>query len=105
MGARYLGGYIGDDKTKCDWLKECVEKYEWNNCALRKTFDKYPQYSYAAVSPAVQAEWIFLKRVMKDTEQLFTGIEKVLLEKNLPCLFYGKQSILETPFPMRQKHS
>ena len=26
MGARYLGGYIGDDKHKCKWLKYRTDK-------------------------------------------------------------------------------
>ena len=26
-GARYLGGFIGDDESKCNWLREC--KLTW----------------------------------------------------------------------------
>ena len=36
MSACYIGGYIGDEKTKGDWLKEHTEKWEGDICALRK---------------------------------------------------------------------
>ena len=29
-GARYLGGFIGDDKSKCDWLKDRTFNWEKN---------------------------------------------------------------------------
>ena len=44
-GALYLGGYIGDGKSKGDWLKKRTEKWESNVRALRKTSDKYFQKS------------------------------------------------------------
>ena len=40
-GASYLGGYIGDDESKRDWLKDCMEKWERNICAVTKTAGKY----------------------------------------------------------------
>ena len=43
MGARCIGGYIGDDKTKVGCLKERTDKCERNTRALRKTSDKYPK--------------------------------------------------------------
>ena len=58
-GARYLGVYIGDDISKGDWLKDYIDKWERYICAPRKTADKYPQESYAAVDHVVQSEWIF----------------------------------------------
>ena len=41
-GAHYLGGYIGDEKTKGDCLKYCKEKWERDICAFRKTANKCP---------------------------------------------------------------
>ena len=63
MGARYIGGYIGDDESKGDWLKNWTDKWERDIHAIRKTAEKYPQKSYAASARAVQLDWIFLKRV------------------------------------------
>ena len=41
-GARYLGGYTEDDKSKGDWLKNGTEKWEREIFALSKRADKYP---------------------------------------------------------------
>ena len=54
MGARYLGGYIGDDKYKHDWLRERTLTWEKNINTIRKTAGKYPQESYAAVVCVIQ---------------------------------------------------
>ena len=62
-GARYLGGYIGDDESKCDWLKQCTLTGEKNINTISQTVGKYHQDSYAAVVHAIQSEWIFLQRV------------------------------------------
>ena len=67
-GKCYLGGYIGDDVSKCDWLKNRTEKWERDINSLSKTADKFPQVSYDFVARAVQPKWIFLKRVMKNPD-------------------------------------
>ena len=38
----------------------------------------------------MQLEWIFLQHVTKDTGQAFVGVEKVLWENVLPCIFFVK---------------
>ena len=55
-GARYRGGYIGDDESKCDCLKNRTEEWESNIRVLRKTADKYHQYIYATAAHAVKLE-------------------------------------------------
>ena len=42
-GARYLGGYIGDDKSKRDWLTERTLKWENNVNTISKSAGKYPR--------------------------------------------------------------
>ena len=63
MGARYIGGYIGDNKSKRDWLRERTLTWEKNISRIIETVGKYPQESYAAVVRAIQLEWIFLQCV------------------------------------------
>ena len=55
-GARYLGGYIGDDESKTDWLRESTLTWERNINTISKTVGKYPQESYAEVVRAIQSE-------------------------------------------------
>ena len=59
-GARYLGGYIGDDNSKRDWMRECTQTWEKNISTISKTADKYTQESYAAVVHEIQLKLIFL---------------------------------------------
>ena len=53
-GARYLGGYIGDDKSKRDWPRERTLTREKNISTISETAGKYPQESYAVVVRAIQ---------------------------------------------------
>ena len=41
--AHYLSGFIGDDKYKRDWIKNCTLIWEQNIHTIRKTAGKYPQ--------------------------------------------------------------
>ena len=54
--AHYLGGYIGDNKSKRDWLRERTLTWEKNINTIRKTAGKYPQESYAAIVRVIQSE-------------------------------------------------
>ena len=58
-GARYVGGYITDDNSKRDWLRESTLTWKKNINTIRKTAGKFPQESYTAVVRAIQSEWMF----------------------------------------------
>ena len=66
-GAHYIGGYIGDDKSKRDRLRDRTLTWEKNINTISKTAEKYPQESYPVVVRAIQSEWIFLQRFTWDT--------------------------------------
>ena len=55
MGAHYLDGNIMNEKLKGDWLKNWMEKWERNICAVTKKVEKYPQESHAGVANAIQS--------------------------------------------------
>ena len=61
---------------------------------ISETVRKHPQESYAAVVCAIQPEWIFLQYVSWDTGDAFTGVEKIIHETFLPCLFFRKTKTL-----------
>ena len=56
LGTRYIGVYIGDDKSKRDRLRERTLKWENNINTIRKTTGKYPQEINAAVVRSIQSE-------------------------------------------------
>ena len=53
MGTRSLGGYIGNDESKNDWLRERTLTWEKNISTIIKTAGKYLQDSYTAVVRAI----------------------------------------------------
>ena len=73
-GAFYRGGYIGDDESKINWLRECTLIWEKNIVTISKTAGKYPQESYTAVARDIQLDWIFMQRVTWDTGCAFAGL-------------------------------
>ena len=54
-GTHYLGGYIGYDESKRDWLRECTLAWENKIGMISKTAGKYTQESYAAVVRVIQS--------------------------------------------------
>ena len=93
-GTHYIGGFIGYNKSKRDWLKERTPARERNIHTFRKTAGTYPQESYAVVVRVIQSKWIFLQHVMKNTGEEFTGVEEMLREIVLPRLFFGESKSL-----------
>ena len=76
----YFGGFIGDDKSKLDWIQDRTLTWENNIIKIIETVEKYTQESYAAVVHVIQPEWIFLQRVTKKMGYAFAGAEKLLQE-------------------------
>ena len=93
-GARYLRGYIGDENSKHNRLRDSTMTWEKNINTIRKTAGKYPQESYSAVVCAIQSEWIFIQCLTWYTGNLFAGVEKMIRETFLPRLFFGKTKTL-----------
>ena len=54
-GARYLGGFIGDDESKCEWLKYWTSKWEKKIARSPKWWGNIPR----RVMPQwfVQSNW------------------------------------------------
>ena len=93
-GTRYLGGYIGDDESKSDWLRKRTLMWEKNINMISKTAGKFTQKSYAAVVRAIQSKCIFLQHVTWDTGDEFAGVGKIIRETFLPRLFFGNMKTL-----------
>ena len=93
-GAYYIGGYIRDNESESDWLRERMLTWEKNISTIRKTAGKYPQESYGAVVRAIKSSWIFLQHATCDTGDAFVGVEKMIWETFLPCIFLRKTKTL-----------
>ena len=77
MGMCYMGGFIGYDKYKYEWLKYRTSTWE-KKFAVTEKSGKYTQESYSAVVHAIQLEWIFLQCMTKDMGYAFAEVEKII---------------------------
>ena len=79
-GVRYLGGFIIDDESKCDKLKEKTDTWEQNIHTIKKIAGKHPQEGYSTLVCTIQLERIFVQHVTKNTGDMLMGVEKMLQE-------------------------
>ena len=93
-GACYLWGYIRDNDSKHDCLRERTLTWEKEKTAIKKTAGKYPQEIYAAVVRAIQPELIFLQHITWYTVDAFPGVDKMIRETFLPGIFLRKTKTL-----------
>ena len=71
-------------------MRERTLTWEKNINKISKTAGKYPQEIYSAVVYAIQSEWIFLQYVTWYTGDVFAGVEKMIWETFLTCIFFVK---------------
>ena len=81
-----MGRFIGYDEGKFRFFLKKVQ--EWLDCLgeLSKVAEKKPQAALVGLTRSLQCEWNFVRRVVKDTSQLFAPLEKMLEENVLPSL-------------------
>ena len=91
---QYFGGYIGEDESRCNFLKKRTATWERKIFTISETAGKYPHGGYAAVVRAIQLKWVFLQRLTVDIGEVFAGVEKTIRENFLPRLFFGKTKSL-----------
>lgn len=85
-GCRYIGGFIGTDAARQEWLVPQIQKWVQGVESLTKVAKRYPQTAYAGLSKSLQLEWQYLQRVTSDTAAAFGPIEDVFAGTFLPSL-------------------
>ena len=82
-----MGGFIGDDDTRLEWIGERVGAWEMAIIDLASIADKFPQSVYSGLQRSLQQEWQFLQRVTNGIGSEFKSIEETLSQFFLPALF------------------
>jgi hypothetical protein len=85
-GCRYVGGFIGTDEARQEWLAPKIQKWVHGVERLAKVAKRFPQTAYAGLSKSLQMEWQYLQRVTPDTAAAFGPIEDVIAGTFLPSL-------------------
>lgn len=86
-GARYLGGYIGDEVKKEAWSEEKV--HVWGNAigAMILIARYQPQCAYAGTQRSLQQEWQFLQRNVTLAGSRFIQLKEAIARQFLPQVF------------------
>ena len=88
-GARYIGGFIGSDEARDEWIAPKLEAWKMGIKTLARIAKRYPQTAYAGLTKSLQTEWTYLQRVVPNIHESFSEIEKAIAEDFLPALFDG----------------
>ena len=94
VGARFLGGYIGENKNH--YIGEKIQKWKNDIDKLTIACRDSPQAAYTALTKSVQFQWIFFQRIIDGVEEHFQTLDKALQNGFLPTLLGGNISIEES---------
>ena len=91
VGHRYIGGFIGSEDARREWVEEQVEQWTEGVDVLARVAHRFPQTAYAGLAKSLQHEWQYLQRVTPAVAESFAPIEEALAEGFLPALL--KESV------------
>ncbi len=86
-GARYLGGFLGEDSDLEDWIKPKIQEWVRGIEELALVARRFPQTAFAGLAKSFQQEWAFLQRVVPASGPLFQEVETAINQTFLPSLF------------------
>lgn len=86
-GSRYLGGFIGEETARAEWLQSEID--EWTNAVhlLAAAANKYPQSAYAAIQKSLQQRGQYVQRVCNGIGNSFGAVQEAITGSFLPSLF------------------
>ena len=88
-GARYLGGFVGDDAQQTEFVDTKVTEWATGIRRLGTIARSSPQCAFIALQKSFQQEWQHLQRVVDGISTQFDPIEDALRTVFLPNLLGG----------------
>jgi hypothetical protein len=85
-GIPFLGGFIGKEAGRDAWLEEKIQVWGDYIKQLSSVAGIYLQSVYAGMQKSLQAEYIFVQRVIKGTGPKFEGIQDKMKRIFIPAL-------------------
>ena len=86
-GHSYLGGFIGEEQLKNEWLQPKITQWLQSIKAISKTAELYPQSAYASFTHCIQPQWYHLCRLTNNIDHLLQPIEDEITNTLIPSLF------------------
>jgi hypothetical protein len=90
-GSRYLGGFIGEEASRGAWLEEEIQA--WEECIQQSSSAAgiYPHSVYTGMQISLQAEYIFVQRVVRGMGPKSEGIRDKMKHIFIPALLKSKE--------------
>ncbi|KAL3768952.1 hypothetical protein ACHAWO_004062 [Cyclotella atomus] len=85
-GLLYLGGFIGGNEYKLEWVREKVKGWVDGVKILASVARRFPQMAYAGLTISLQNEWQYVMRTVPGIAALFDPLEKEIRANFLPAL-------------------
>ena len=83
-GHKYLGGFVGDEKDKKEWVQTKVEFWVKSIHRISDLAKKDPHCAFTAVSKSLQNEWKYIQRVVEGIEDSFFSLRSAIRLHFLP---------------------
>ena len=77
-GERYLGGFLGSQRAKVDWVRPQVEEWCRAVAIMEDIARRYPQTAYFGLAVSLQNEWQHVCRTVPGVELLMEPLEAAL---------------------------
>ena len=88
-GSRYLGGFVGDQKSETTWLAWKVQGWAESVQTISGVARKHQQSTYTGLQKSLQQEWEFVQRVTPYIGDAFRMVETSLWDVFLLYLLQG----------------
>jgi len=85
--SRYLGGFIGSQTLRSDWLREKASFWEKAVETMARASKKFLQTAYVAMKDSLQMEWQYIHRTVSYAGKFFDEVEEAIASEFLPSLF------------------
>ena len=85
-GKRYLGGFLGTRAELEAYVREKIVDWVDNVKVLSRAAKRYPQSAYCVFTKSLQAEWIYIQRILPGIGHLFAPLEEAIADVFIPAL-------------------
>ena len=86
QGHRYLGGFLGGEPEKEEWVRAKAEKWADGVRILASIAKQYPQTAFAGLTISLQAEWQYVARTVPGINYIFEPVERAIRHHFIPAL-------------------
>jgi hypothetical protein len=92
-GKCYMGGFVSLEAMLERWLDPMVKKWVTGIETLARIAVRFPQTTYVGLVSSLQAEWLFICRIVPGAGQYLEPVELALCKKFIPELLQVSEPV------------